>query len=1672
MHLAPSIELAITRRPDGTTTAALRIELPQQRLDPVRDVPLALDDTVLRALSLSPDVYGATLTAMVFPPTLREAWQATRGFADGQGHALQVRLALEGDEVLHAVRWELLRDPIDQTPLAHSERIRFSRFLPTASFRPLQLPARPDLRAVVAVANPPTLPPGMAPVDVAGEVARAQQGLGAIPATVLDGGDGRPRATLPAIAAALRDEPAILYLVCHGGLVDGQPFLWLEQEGRDRYQPIPGAELVQQITHLGWRPLLIVLAACQSAGDAERTLAAVGPRLAQAGVGAVVAMRGDVPMELVADFAPRLFRELGRDGRIDRALAAARTALPADQPWWMPVLWMAVRDGALWRQDTQTEDRPADAARLRALTHDQSGFVSGRLERFVGRSAELAELGRLTAELRPQGGYIIVHAQAGQGKSTLLARLVADEAAPTGDLAQVVCHFVPLDPGPDHQVTLLRNLLARLCLRHDLPEHYALGETRAALRDAFGRALQEFAQREVAVTIFIDGLDQLEPEPDGGRDLSFLPDVAPPGVLFVLGTRPDDTLQRLLLREPQHLYLLPPLSRTDFTELLASRGAHVAAPLADRLYASLRANVLYLDLAARELALSPNTPPARLLARIADDPQHLFTLSMSRLRRQRGQWRTVIKPLLGVLLVVRRSLSRAGLRRLLEVDDEELRDGLERLGGLLLRDGWGNYILYHLKLRDYLREDPARPEKPFVFAADEERAWHGRVAAWCTPEQGTLWDDTADPVEHERRSLARRQSVYHLARAGAYERLWALLDGGPYVPAKLRYDPSTRSLALDLDDARQAVIDAASGDAERSLALLPRLWRYSIVRVGLAGRADRYPQALFLTLVALGRAYEAEALADLLTDPMTQVETLIAIGGALFARGEGERARTLLLRVRELAGDFPDNQQIALLVEIIDQFIQVGDLLTAQALIDELPEERTAGLNNRGYALVRCAVAATRAAGVAAGEAMLQALPEAQRDEGRAEATEALASLDLIEAAQTLAAPIQAALPRLRAEAVLANRAAQRAAEEGDHGQVLVLATGLLIPHERERVVQHAAWRAAWAGHPEVARKLLAELAGGFARARALAALAATTGDEARAEAAFAAAYGLEFDDRNRALAGLARDMAAAGRTARAEEALEAIGSVYHRALATVEVARHLVAAGVIDAACAHARALPALRPDGWQFHIAAIVGDLVRADHAPAAEALLGAIVPEEGQGWASGVLALAFAQSGHIGEASRWLDQSRRRAAGLAHQQVGRNLICQTVALALATVGTLDAALEVANEIGNPRERTAAQVEAALLADDPERALALAATVAEDDARALVLGNLARLLCERGRLRAARTLVVAMPPGYQREQAGITLVAALAANSQLAEAEVLAGGFEDIRFRAKAYATLSVAFRQAGNIAEAKRALDACQAAVAVLPPEREGLREEAVAALGAGLVALGELDEARALLGLLPPGGLYQSELVCHLIWGLVGAGRVSEGGTLARQQPAGHPRDGALAALCGVLAARGELATAEAIVGEWGTEAVRFQRQRAIVEGLLSAGNVDAAADRMWLPPLSGDVGLLCQVALELTKRRRGEEGLGLFDLAAWVTQHPLSAAQRPTVAVVLTAALAEAGQHNVIVGLTENLWRAAQTSEELVTLLPAAAPLLVVAPELGPALLTAYDQAIRQLSEMA
>ncbi len=358
-----AVDLELTIRLSGHTYVAdVRMEQPGNQAVSVlaTDVPVTFDLAALLALSLNPAAYGRALSAQLFADQrLRDAWQRARALADGAALPLRLRLSLAatiGD--IHALRWETLRDPLTDTPLAADARLRLVRFLDSSDTRPITLGPRPALSAVFVIANPSDLGRyGMAEIDVDGEVGRVRKALGDIALTVV--GDVR-RATLGAIQDALRASPTILCLMCHGQHTGDDTTLWLENdEGTTAH--VKGSVLTQMLSQSDRPPLLVILIACEGGGKNHHDgpLAALGPRLAQAGVGAVLAMQAKLSISAAKRLLPVLVEELVTDGRIDRAVSVARAALGTGTEWWVPALWLRTKDGRLWKdEDVPQEDDP------------------------------------------------------------------------------------------------------------------------------------------------------------------------------------------------------------------------------------------------------------------------------------------------------------------------------------------------------------------------------------------------------------------------------------------------------------------------------------------------------------------------------------------------------------------------------------------------------------------------------------------------------------------------------------------------------------------------------------------------------------------------------------------------------------------------------------------------------------------------------------------------------------------------------------------------------------------------------------------------------------------------------------------------------------------------------------------------------------------------------------------------------------------------------------------------------------------------------------------------------------------------------------------------------------------------------------------------------------------
>ena len=924
-----TFELTI-RDQDGLYIAGARLYQHTTGLDATlaAHVPLQLDVEALRVLALQPSEYGAYLTRQLFGATdaLRGAWTSARGYADGAQAHLRLSLRLDaGSDALHAVRWETILDPVNQTPLATDPRIHLVRYLESPSTRSIAPVERSGASTVFALASPTDLESyGLAVLDLDGETDRLRAALDGRPLTVIGRRSGAPsgQATLRALIEILRTSPTILCLECHARYLDGDTILWFENE-HGLTERVRGATLAEIVAQAERPPLLVVLLACQSGGDHLHTeaLSFLGPRLARAGVGAVLALQGAFSLEAARRFLPAFFQELYSHGAVDRAVSAARASLRDGEEWWRPALWMRFQEVRLWRAGPGGGPLERDRdAKIRAAVLSHAGIMEARLKAFVGRARELAAIRAQIGQLAPTGGYLVIAGRAGQGKSSVIARLVADaEAALAGaggessSRPRVLHHFIPLETGADYQVTVLRDLIAQLVLKHELPNLYIESEQKAVLKEYFAAILRQISELGLEETIYLDGIDQIEVDSSGFRDLSFLPPDPPKGIVIVIGTRPDDSLQPLHIRKPRAIYNLPNLSRDDFAQILSRRGVTLDRVLIDQFYNAVQQHALYLDLVARELSYADALPVEEVIAQVAEDPDNIFSLSIHRLSRGAlaAEWKATTRPILAALLVAREPLSSGALRVLVGQDSYSVKVSLQRLGGLVADTGQGKHYLYHTKFRDFLREDPARPTRSFLFDAAEEQDWHRRLAAWATPRlavQSASQRELAQPgPEQERLLYAGRHCISHLAATHAWDEVWRIVDDWAYGRARVRRDHSERAYTLDLNTALQGCLARSGAGFDERLRLLPRVWRYSLLRDSLKLRADLYPSEVLQAFAALGQEQEAMGLVELIAEPSWKAWTLVKIAQILYAHPEKARELKLItVRAREAIYAIPD----------------------------------------------------------------------------------------------------------------------------------------------------------------------------------------------------------------------------------------------------------------------------------------------------------------------------------------------------------------------------------------------------------------------------------------------------------------------------------------------------------------------------------------------------------------------------------------------------------------------------------------------------------------------------------------------------------------------------------------------------------------------------------------------
>ena len=288
---------------------------------------------------------------------LKKGWALARGRKPQR--RIRLRIDLDAPE-LHAIPWELLRDPGDSRQpqdLAATSATPFSRYLESDLPHGQPISQRP-LKVLVAVANPIDLHNyGLDSIDVTQEWSSIQTATVGqnIVLTLLSA-----PCTLSTLETELKQGAHhVLHLIAHGAFneQDGYAVLFLADDA-DHTRLVSDAEfrdmLARQLGDVDPerddRLRLVFLASCDTAkrdsADAFRGLA---PQLIAAGVPAVLAMQELVPIVTAQAFARTFYRRLLAHGMVDLATNEARShvitaRLPGAS---IPVLLMRLKDGQL-----------------------------------------------------------------------------------------------------------------------------------------------------------------------------------------------------------------------------------------------------------------------------------------------------------------------------------------------------------------------------------------------------------------------------------------------------------------------------------------------------------------------------------------------------------------------------------------------------------------------------------------------------------------------------------------------------------------------------------------------------------------------------------------------------------------------------------------------------------------------------------------------------------------------------------------------------------------------------------------------------------------------------------------------------------------------------------------------------------------------------------------------------------------------------------------------------------------------------------------------------------------------------------------------------------------------------------------------------------------------------
>jgi len=626
------------------------------------------DATDAGQLPGTPEELGRWLHQALLGGSVGEAWARHLGTLDDQhGRGLRLRLAFDPstltDSALAALPWELLYQDRARGFTARNRRTPLVRYLDVE--QPTVLPpVQPPLRILGVTASPADAPP----LQIAKEEARLRRVWEAPGRTELE---LVRRPTLEQLRELLlRGGFHVFHFMGHGAFTEppeGAPQAALLFEDQERRAARVPASLLANALR-GLEDLrLVVLNACDSGRFPRRRGAdpysGVAAALVLAGVPAVVAMQFPISDRAAIAFGGGLFQALAAGDPIDAAVTEGRIAIMLDDPgsleWATPVLFSRLASGTILGSFGNRDGPPA----LRERVRDVYELIEEKTRGFVGRDFVFEAVDAFRHEARR--GYFQIVAEPGVGKSAIVAEMARRHGW--------AHHFNQRSANVVRPEAFLSNVCSQLILSHGLdvpdlpPEAIRDG---GYLSEILGRVSRHLEPGSTTV-LLVDALD--ESSRDGlerGVNPLYLPPSLPEGIVAVVTTRPERTVNGLQAAEPFERMTLAPegeqnladireyvesfLPRPGIRTYLDEQGL-AGAELVDQMAVKSEGNFMYLCyvLPAIEQGLYRD----RSLDEIPAGLRSYYESHFSRMQaRDRDVWLDETLPVLGALTVAKEAL--------------------------------------------------------------------------------------------------------------------------------------------------------------------------------------------------------------------------------------------------------------------------------------------------------------------------------------------------------------------------------------------------------------------------------------------------------------------------------------------------------------------------------------------------------------------------------------------------------------------------------------------------------------------------------------------------------------------------------------------------------------------------------------------------------------------------------------------------------------------------------------------------------------------------------------------------------------------------------------------------------------------------------------------------------